>query len=44
MAVVLVTFLGEPKKYGVLDDREQVEENPAKPKETGELLSWDPLD
>jgi hypothetical protein len=36
--VVLVTLLGEPKKYGVLGDREQVEEKPVEPKETGELL------
>jgi hypothetical protein len=28
----LVTLLGEPKKYGVLGDREEVEEKPAEPK------------
>jgi hypothetical protein len=35
---VWVTLLGEPKKYVVLGEREQVEENPDKPKKREELL------
>jgi hypothetical protein len=30
--------LGEPKKYGVLVDREQVEEKPGRTKETEQVL------
>lgn len=36
--MVWVTFLGEPKKYVVLSEREEVEENPGQTKETEELL------
>ena len=42
----LVTLLGEPKKYGVLVDREQVQEKPGRTKRngTGVGREGDPLD